>query len=220
VLNRRPVTCLATVRAVLITVVIVLQCVSAAPGQPLNSQHLGTIEGKRFITWVQNALSTLGFQHGRQAIESASIETTTRLVAVRNTIVKPFQPAMRALGSHQSWALFQVGSRDCFRIHVDSRTAGSDWTVVYRAQGEDRLNLAGTLRYRRVRGVYNPGANSGVSTEYDGFVTWLTRRVFAADARATELRVRMQRIDLGTRDFPPRALGFEYERLRTREDVL
>jgi hypothetical protein len=202
------------------TFVIVLQCVSAAPGQPLNTHHLGTIEGKRFITWVQDTLSTLGFRHSREAIESASIETTSRLVAVRNTIVKPFQPAMRALGSYQSWALFQVGSRDCFRIHVDSRAAGSDWMVVYRAQGEDRVDLADTLHYRRVRGVYNPGIDSGVSPQYDGFVTWLARRVFAADASATDLRVRMQRIDRGTRDFPPRALGFEYERHRTREDVL
>jgi hypothetical protein len=218
--NQPRVSLLATVRAVLITLVIMLQCVSAAPGQPLNRHHLGTIEGKQFITWVQDALSTLGFERSRQAIELASIESTTRLVAVRNAVVSPFEPVLRALGSHQGWALFQLGSRECFRIHVDSRAVGSDWTVVYRAQGEDRLDLAATLRYRRVRGVYNPGINRGVSAQYDGFVTWLARRVFAADAHAAELRVRMQRIDRGTRDFPPRALGFEYERHRTRDDVL
>jgi len=206
-------------RAGIIACVLVVECASAIPGRRLTDQHLATPEGERVVGAMQQALSVLRVERSRDVIKLELIAVAGRLIDVRNDMLSPFQGLLDELGSHQGWGLFQLSSRECFRIWVEARGRSGDWTIVYRPHAEDRFGLAPWLRYRRLRGIYNPRILSGVSGQYDGLVDWIARRVFAADPASTQARVRMERMDRGTREQPARSLGFDYERVRARDEL-
>jgi hypothetical protein len=205
-------------RAGIIACVLVVEVVSAVPGRRLSSQHLATPEGEHIVALTQDVLSLVHVERSREAIKLGLIAVAARLLDVRDAVLRPFHGVLNELGSHQNWGLFQLSSRECFRIWVEARSGGGDWTIVYRPHAEDRFELADWLRYRRLRGIYNPRILSGVSEQYDGLVDWLARRIFAADPACTQVRVRMERMDRGTPEQPVRSLGFAFERVRARAE--
>jgi len=214
-------------RALLITCVLLVQVISATPAQPFNAEHLSRAEGERFVGWIESGLAAIGRPAERDAIKHGLIDGTRRAVALRGTLLAPFEPVLQGLASRQQWRLFLMSGGDYFRMHVEVQTtAGRDYHPVYLAGGFDRTGLEQALRYRRVRGIYNPSLRRGPSGEYDGFVRWLARELWTVHPEYRLVRVRMEHLvlqtpgsDPGDADAgssAPRSLGFEHVRVRVR----
>jgi hypothetical protein len=208
----------ARVRAVAIALVLLVECSAALPRDPFNQDRLARPEGQRLIGWIERGLGALGRPATREAITSELVASTESAVRARNALLAPFAPFFHYTSTHQQWGLFISAKRQSYRIHIDGRRGRGEWLAVYRAPGVlDRDGLAPTLRYRRVRALYNPRLNKGVLAEYHGFVSWVAQRVFAAHPDYDAVRVRMERVAIGAPGTPLQTLGFEHETIRTRK---
>jgi len=97
----------------------------------------------------------------------------------------------RDLRFSQRWALFQVGSRERFRLTVEGDVRGA-WTVLYRAGDPEHRAYAELLEHRRVQGVWNP--TDRVAGRYTEFASWLTARVLADRPELDGVRIWQERI--------------------------
>jgi hypothetical protein len=204
-------------RALLISLVLFSQCVSATPARPFDEQNLARREGERFVTTVQSALAWLGQHPERAAIKAWLIDRSRVLVDARNATLRPLESVSDLASIRQQWGLFMVSQLIAFRIQVDVRKTDGPWQLIFRKNAEDKLGLAPWLSYRRLRGIYNPRVTQGPHAQYAGFVTWLGRTVLAEHPEYGALRVRMERLALATREHPNQSLGFEDEQIYERE---
>jgi hypothetical protein len=128
-------------------------------------------------------------------------------------------PASARLKITQRWRLFPVANADRFRMWIEAREAPDGaWQLLYRPHDREHTWLADELEYRRLRGAWNPGTRH-VRGSYPAFVTWVARTTFARAPRFTQLRVRMEVLDLDPRRAgdPTGATGrFVWTETRTR----
>ena len=207
----------AVARALLITLLLAAWVVSAVPGSGLNAEKLSRPREGRMVAQLAEALSSVGITRSPEQVRDDLVATTGRLVAARNAVFDAMRPALDALGMGQRWGLFLQNGRVAHRIQVEGRTRDGAFEMLYRPHREDRLGLASALTFRRLRGIYSPSAKWGPRAQYEGFVTWLSQRIFAAHPEYHEVRVSMERIRLGTVQVPPRATEVEHASVRTRE---
>jgi len=74
---------------------------------------------------------------------------------------------------------------------------GATWRLRYRPLDDDHAWFADQLEYRRVRGAWNPSTSHGPRGGYGSFVTWVAGELFARDAAVVEVRVRMEKVEIG-----------------------
>jgi hypothetical protein len=206
------------IRAFLITLVLLQQIVSAWPAQTLTVEQLTRPEGERLVSVLERALGLFGVEREREQIKQALVERSLDVTRLRRTLLRPFRMLTAGLASDQQWGLFLVSRNQYFRMQVDLLREGDQWHTIYRAGSFDELDLGPMLRYRRVRGLYNPSARVGPRRQYSGFVSWLANELFAIQRDARQVRVHMERFEVGHKGEPVQSLGFEFSRIRTRED--
>ena len=204
----------AVFRALLIGTVLLVQCVGATPAEPFDQERLQRPEGERAVTWVARALTLVGRHEERPAIREQLIALTTKLVALRNAVLTPFQPFFDLTATHQQWGLFIAPKRECYRAAVEARRDG-EWVELYRVLEVESEELA-MLRYRRLRAIYNPNLKRGPGGQYPGFVSWLARRLMHHHPEFDAVRMRMQKVEIGSPGEPSRNLNSEYEEVRER----
>ena len=195
-------------RALLITVVLLVECTSALPDKRVARRHLQRPETARFVTTAERGLRLLGFTPDRPSLERALLTGSAALQRTRRALVAPFAPLFRYTATHQQWALFLLGTRECFRIHVDARTPDDRWVPLYHALEAGVPRYEAVLRYRRVRGIYNPSSQHGSRPQYAGFVRAFARYVFEREPGYDTLRVRMQHLRIGDPGTAPLSAGF------------
>jgi hypothetical protein len=142
------------------------------------------------------------------------------LQSIQNAVLVPLRFVPETLQFSQHWKLFSSANDARFLMWVEARTdRNSPWEIVYRPHDAEHTWLEWTLEYRRVRGNWNP-SRRGPNRGYDGFVTWLARRVFHDRPQFRTVRVRMEEIELldHGRGFAPRGRFF-HERSRERHEV-
>jgi hypothetical protein len=144
---------------------------------------------------------------------------SSRLVRARRALLAPFEPLFRHTATHQQWGLFLLGTRECFRIHVDARTHDDRWVALYHALERGLPRYEAVLRYRRVRGIYNPSMSRGARPQYAGFVRALARYVLAREPGYDTLRVRMEHLRIGAPGSAPLSSGFEHEHVVHRSEL-
>jgi hypothetical protein len=214
----------AKLRALVITLALLIQLGSAIPSRALQASAMAKAEGQRVVSAVQRALAIVGVAAEPAAISHGLIDATERAVKLRNRLLSPFEPWFHHTQTHQQWRLFINPKRECFRIHVEAREKRRgrerrEWALLYRASDVDRLGLSNQLRYRRLRGIYNPNARRGVKASYGGFANWLAAEVLARQPEAGAVRVRMERLLIGPPGANLRSLGFEHVVTLKREAV-
>lgn len=207
----------AWLRAALIALVLFVQAISATPSQPFSPERLARPEGQRFVSAVETGLAAIGATVERAAIEQGLIAVTRRAIKLRRALLAPFDPMLEGLASRQQWGLFLMSGGEYFRMHVEAQTTTRRFAPVYIAGELDQAGVAASLRYRRLRGIYNPSIRRGPSREYDGFVSWLARELFRSHPDYVAVRVRMEHLALPDDRSPPRRVGFEHVRTRRRE---
>lgn len=209
----------ARIRALLIALALLVELTHSLPDRVVDGQRLERPEAQRFVTESDHWLATVGLSPGRRAIGRTLRRASEELVAARAFVLRPFEPLFRLTVTGQQWGLFLLGTRECFRIHVEVRRPRAAWSELYRAPGEGPPWLSRLLRYRRVRGIYNPSSRSGPRGQYEGFVRALARQVLARDRQLNELRVRMERLHIVAPGSAPESLGLEHGVLVTRADL-
>jgi len=205
-------------RAALLTGILVVQCVQATPDRPIEPKGFERAEGRRLLGWLEASLAAFGMRTERARLEQELMEDSKRLLTLRNTLLAPVAPFFYYTDTRQQWGLFLLGSNQCFRMHVEVQRRGGSWELVYRAGAEDRLGLAPWLRYRRLRGIYNP-SRVGARRQYQGFVDWLSRRILAEDPDSEAVRVSMERLEIGAPGEPTTSHGLEHVEVRTRAEL-
>ena len=78
---------------------------------------------------------------------------------------------------------------------IEATRGGNAWFPLYRDPHSDGSRLARTVRYRRVRGVWDDsGDRPKPGKIYSRFVTWLAARVFADHPDIQAVRVRLDQV--------------------------
>ena len=208
----------AWLRAGAITLVLLLVCLSALPTRPYDRKKLDRATHRHFVERIVAALDLVGVAAGEEDVGRTLIAVTGPVIAARNAVVGPVKPLFDFVGMGQRWGLFLQSGRSAYRLQVEGRTADGRWTLLYQPHEVDRLGLESLLSFRRLRGLYNPGAKGEPRPQFEGFVDYLATRVFAENRALLGLRVRMERLRLGTRDEPTRTLEVAHESERSRED--
>ncbi len=140
--------------------------------------------------------------------------------AVRVAILKPLRPVRRLTNIQQKWNLFRGAGRVRHRMWIEARAGtGGEWEVLYRAMDDEHDFMADQLAYRRLRGAWNPRGSSGPRGAYPSFVTWIAAEVFEADERWTDVRVRMEKVQIGASGGNTPTGEFEYTMNRRRHAV-
>jgi hypothetical protein len=200
-------------RALVLTLVVLSQCLCALPAAPLRPALLARPEGQRLVGWAMALLAPLGAASDRGQVERRLIDWSERAISARDTLLAPLAlvsgAGARGAALNQHWGLFQSAGELAFRMRVEARTQDGSWALIYRVDAEDPLGLSDLLEYRRLRGMYNPAA-TGPHRQYPGFARWLARRILASHLEYDALRVSMERLALATRTEPNRLLGIDY----------
>jgi len=206
----------AALRATTIAVVLGVWILSALPSRPYDAERLASKRGARLVGSLDRALRSVGVPSTREGVSAFLIGTTTPLVRARNALYEPFRPALEAMQLGQRWGLFLQNGRTGYRMQVEGRRRDGTFELLYRPHREDVLGLEPALEFRRLRGIYSPTSKTSPRAQYEGFVTWLASEVFARGAAYDEVRVSMERIELGLPKDPPRILSVEHVSTRTR----
>lgn len=209
--------CIAVLRAIAITLVLFVVGLSALPSRPYDLEKLERPNARLLVHRIGALLGAVGVQASPEDVGAALIALTKPVVGLRNAVVGPIKPVFDFAGLGQRWGLFLQSGRTAYRLEVEGRTKAGEWTLLYRPHQHDALGLESTLAFRRMRGLYNPGARGEPRAQFEGFVTYLAAKIFEEHAEIDAVRVRMERIRLGTHDEPNLILGVAHESERMRE---
>jgi hypothetical protein len=210
-------------RALLITVVMVFAGLEALPLPALKKRHLNHRVAREEVLRWQDMLAAVGVEMSRAELVSTAIKWSRRTNKHRRALIKPFRIIERKLGMGQRWGLFTYTDPYAGRLVVEGTRGGNAWETLYRAPNEGDPRLVSTLRYRRMRGIWDDaGDRPHPGTFYNRWVTWLARRLFTEDPTLQQVRVRFDRLTIqppgqgGKRPTPKPV----HVRTRKREDVL
>ena len=163
------------IRAALIALAIALGLVDGCPGPRHGSER----------------------RIAEQRLGPALASVVARFERTRARVLEPIRPAADLFGLRQRWKLFSGASRKRFRMAIEVRAGGGAWRLLYRPHDDDHAYRAGQIAYRRMRGAWNPHSTYGARGGYAIFARWIADRIFAEDAAADAVRVRMERIAIG-----------------------
>lgn len=133
--------------------------------------------------------STERLDHARLGTPTALKAVAQQWEQVRSALVLPITPVLRLTGTGQSWAMFATPDRHPRRLEVHVET-DAGWQRVFRKNHPDDRFLGNTLRYRRVRALYDTTPDDG-SVAYWEFTRWVGRRALLEHPDATRVRIRL-----------------------------
>lgn len=178
------------VRAALIALALVPHLVWALPiPKPVSAATLARPDRQAELRAWGGALRGAGFAVSDDALGAWVVNTTGSLSATHRALKAPFRPLERWLGVDQSWALFASPTATPSRLVVEIERQGR-WEVVYRKLSPEHRWADATLRYRRVRGIWDIGDK--VSPAYAHLVDTVARWLFERDPTITAVRVSLE----------------------------
>ena len=154
-------------------------------------------------SWPACRAGLIALAIGVGLLDGCPLPPASQLPPWQRPVVEAVRPAQRAalapfawigrdLKILQRWVLFQGASGKRYRLEVDGRAGAGPWRLLYRAGDDSAYDER--FGFRRVRGAWSP--NNGVPGQYDELATWMADELFAGDPTLTEVRLRMQRIEL------------------------
>lgn len=206
-----PLSCWSYLRAALITLALLAQCVNAFPDKPLTEEKLARPQGRRSVRWLSRLSGASDV-----ATSAQLVAWSERGVTARKWLLAPLAPVLQGAALRQQWNLFLTVSDEVFRLRIDVQALDDKtWRLVYRANELDALGLSSLLSYRRVRGIYNP-SKYGARSQYESLTGWLAQRVLQEHPTLSALRVSMERLSIGEPRVAARLLDTRYPLEHTR----
>ena len=134
--------------------------------------------GMRRSAWkdptVQAELHTWADRLGqdREAFEDRLWGVAVGFMDARKTVLKPFQPYYRYVGTTQSWRMFVAPHRFPGRLHIDVREDGA-WRTVYVARDPELDWLGHKIDHDRMRSAIFRFAWKHYRKWFRDFADWL-----------------------------------------------
>lgn len=132
----------------------------------------------------------------RQVVPAWATDLVDGLQTARTAARRPVAKIAADLDVFQRWILFRGASRRRFRLYVEARTVDGDWQLLYRAGDPEHAAYEDLLKFRRIRGTYNPNGQNARS-QYLAFATWMTLRVLGDHPEFIMARTRMEKVLIG-----------------------
>lgn len=207
-------------RAFVIAIVLALHCVAGCPIEPVDRQLLSRPSNQRQLRALAGQATRLGLPRTTEEVEDLVLTASGGWRVFSDFVLTPVRPFHELTVTHQRWGLFTTAAPERYLMNIDVHRPHSPWAPAYRPQDPQATELADVLEYRRVRGVWNPGAH-GIRAPYAGFVTFIARRLFRKHDDIDLVRVRMQKLTF-LHPWEHESLGepeFMNEEIRRRRDV-
>jgi len=180
----------AWLRAALITVALVVHGIFALPSPyGIDEGDLHTPEGKEEIRRWTSILGAVGVDVSVEQLSAQTIYWTHAIHAAHSKLRRPFIPWMKFTGTGQGWALFASPDTYPHRLEIYV-LEDRKWRPVFVRNHPTLDFLDRTLRYRRVRGVYD-GSTRTQRVPYWNFARWVARQAFVAYPKAGKVRIQM-----------------------------
>ncbi|MEZ4317256.1 MAG: hypothetical protein R3F61_07120 [Myxococcota bacterium] len=182
----------AWLRAGCITVALVVHGIYALPSpRGIDEADIESPEGREEVERWRELLASLGVTYTHEELAAESLWWSNTLSDAHNTLQRPFRPWMRWTGTGQAWALFASPDTHPHRLEVYIHD-GTGWRAVFRRNHPTLDFLDATLRFRRVRGLYD-GSTTNQRVPYWNFSRWVAKQAFLAYPEADRVRVQMVR---------------------------
>ncbi len=186
-------------RAFLIFLVLLAECVDAVPMPVLRRSHLKRpLVQKELKEWT-SFLNEAGFEVSESDLQEHALELGKKAIKVRKTMMAPIRPVSSLTGIGQAWGLFAFPESTAGRLIVEINENG-EWKTVHRSPQNGSL-LDSRVRYRRIRGTYDDGGDRPKPmVVYSRFVDWLSWNIFLENPDVTSVRVRLDHTHITTPD--------------------
>jgi hypothetical protein len=153
----------------------------------------------------------------RQVVPAWATGLVDGLQEARTVARKPVAKIATDLDVFQRWILFRGASRKRFRLYVEARAADGDWQLLYRAGDPEHAAYEDLLKFRRIRGTYNPNGQNARS-QYLAFAIWMTRRVLDDHPEFLMARTRLEKVVIGEGEYTGTGeFAFTHQELRRRK---
>lgn len=170
--------------------------------------------------WGRTA-KRLGIADSTATLANQVQAVSAKYAKARRTLALPFEDYVSITGSLQMWNMFSSPQRHPSELHIDVREEGT-FRPFYRAGGEPAdPGLATLLKHDRLRKFQGRFARGFRPDNYEKFVAYLARRIFAQHPTVDGISVSLWSYRSPPPDAPPAAIpkGIrEHERIYFRRD--
>ncbi len=142
-------------RALLITLALVVYGIAAAPIPPSVKKHEVFSESGRdeLRRWVE-VLHGVGVETSVKELGGQVLAVGQPLTKARQKLLSPFSPLLRLTGTGQRWGLFAYPDTRPQALVVECEV-GDRWRTLFRAGDPEHDWASSRLRHRRIRGVWD-----------------------------------------------------------------
>ena len=181
-----------TVRALLISVVLLGQWVDALPLPELRARDLQHPIAQDEVTRWTTLLNDLGMSLTEEEVIARALVVGEGATRFRKASMAPLRPIKRLTGTGQSWGLFAYPDPYAGRLVIEAREKKGEWQVLFSAPGSSGDELSRLMRYRRVRGIYDDnGDRPKPGSLYNRFVDWVAWDIFERQPKIDAVQVRL-----------------------------
>ena len=182
----------ATVRAVLITLIVGINFIQAspAPGKVAKSALKDPIAVEELERWV-DIFGFFGIEHTPESVAELTVDLADTWRDGKRFITNPMRPFWKFTATQQGWGLFTYPDTHPYGMEIQVRGTERTYQTIFRSQDAALDFGRGVLTFRRVRGMYNPGRRAPKT--YKPMTKWFARKVFAAYPDADRVRFRFHR---------------------------
>ena len=186
-----------TIRAILITAVLMFCALEAMPLPTLKKRHLNRKVAKEETAQWVGLLGKVGIQTDEDELIGFVMKMSKASGKARFQVIKPWRKFERHLSLGQHWGLFTYADPYAGRLVVEGSRGGNAWETLYSAPHDDGSELSELLHYRRVRAVWDDaGDRPHPGKFYNRWVTWLAGWIFEHNPELNVVRVRFDQVHI------------------------
>ena len=191
-------------RAMIISIVLMLQLLDAVPLPELRERHLQNPVAQSELQRWTSTLQAAGVDITREELAAIGLQVGGVAGMFRKRVLRPWSPFRRITGTGQDWSLFSIPEPAAGRLVVEGHTSDGTTTLFYRAPGGRADALEAMLEYRRLRGVYDSASDRPQPRKiYQQFGRWLSAHLMAEHLDITQVEIRLDRHLIRTPSEPP-----------------
>ena len=182
----------ATIRAVLITLIVGINFIQAspAPGKVKKSALNDPIAVEELERWV-DIFATFGIEQTPESVAELTVDLADNWRDGKRFLTKPMKPFWRFTATQQGWGLFTYPDTHPYAFEIQVRGKEREYRPIFLSKHPDYDFGRSLLTFRRVRGLYNPGRRAPKT--YKPMSRWFAQKVFAEYPDVSRVRFRFHR---------------------------
>ncbi len=175
-----------------ITIVLIANAIWFVPYVKMTKEDRADPEFKRID--IDNWYELIG---GLTGLDSDGFAATVRegwwaYKRTLETLRLPFRPFYRLTDTTQQWGLFAIVTQRPDHLLIEVRRDG-DWQTLYRRLDPEDDWRDATLKYRRIRGVWDGVEGDEPKGTYKRFTVWIAKEIFREQPDVDRVRVVLER---------------------------